>query len=61
MQAEWIVAVFKTDKRCRSGQRLLERFVFASMLREQVDSELQELALQFPQRIGQYRFEVYAR
>lgn len=55
---DWIVTVFKKDRRCKTGERKTGQYPFRGMDREAVGRELLELsAALYPMRDG-WRFEV---
>jgi hypothetical protein len=61
MKADWIVAVYKADRRCRAGERFVARYPFSGMDRATVDRELRELTAQlYPPQAG-WRFDVQQR
>ncbi len=58
MNKDWIVSVFKRDRRTKKGERFVARYPFSGMDQAAVARELHELAQQlYPQRDG-WRFEV---
>ena len=58
---DWIVSVFKRDRRCKSGERFIAKYPFSGMDREAVNRELLELsAALYPMRDG-WRFDVQPR
>ncbi len=61
MEKNWTVTVFKADKRCKAGERLVAKYPFVGMDRATVERELRELAAQlYPERDG-WRFDVQPR
>ncbi len=55
---DWLVSVYKADKRCKTGERFVAKYPFRGMDREAVGRELLELsAALYPMRDG-WRFEV---
>lgn len=55
---DWIVSVFKTDKRCKSGERFIAKYPFSGMSRATVQRELTSLAqVLYPKKDG-WRFDV---
>jgi hypothetical protein len=58
MKQDWIVYVYKRDRRCKSGERFVNRYPFSGMDRDTVGRELSALAQQlYPQAAG-WRFDV---
>jgi hypothetical protein len=58
---DWTVAVYKTDRRCKAGERFIAKYPFSGMDRETVDRELKELSAQlYPAKDG-WRFDVQER
>ena len=58
---EWMVAVYKRDRRCKAGERFVAKYPFSGMDREGVERELRELTVQlYPQKDG-WRFDVQER
>ena len=58
MKQDWIVTVYKTDRRCKTGERFVSKYPFKGMDRETVERELRELAVElYPQKSG-WRFDV---
>jgi hypothetical protein len=58
MKQDWIVTVYKTDRRCKTGERFVSKYPFKGMDRETVERELRELTVQlYPQKSG-WRFDV---
>lgn len=58
---DWIVAVYKADKRCKSGERFIAKYPFSGMDRDAVGRELRELTAQlYPAKDG-WRFDVQER
>ncbi len=61
MKKDWTVAVYKTDRRCKAGERFIAKYPFSGMTRETVERELKELSAQlYPQKDG-WRFDVQER
>jgi hypothetical protein len=61
MKTDWIVAVYKADKRCKAGERFVAKYPFSGMDRATVDRELRELTARlYPQKQG-WRFDVQER
>ena len=55
---DWIVSVFKADKRCKSGERFIAKYPFSGMDRDTVSRELNGLAqVLYPKKDG-WRFDV---
>lgn len=55
---DWIVTVFKTDKRCKSGERFIAKYPFSGMDRDTVARELKGLShVLYPKKDG-WRFDV---
>ena len=58
MKQNWIVSVYKKDRRTKSGERFVAKYPFSGMARDTVERELRELTAQlYPQKDG-WRFEV---
>jgi hypothetical protein len=58
MKQDWIVSVYKRDRRYKVGERFVARYPFGGMARDTVERELFALAQQlYPQRDG-WRFDV---
>jgi hypothetical protein len=58
MKQDWIVTVWKRDRRTKTGERFVSRYPFSGMDRDTVERELFGLAQQlYPQKQG-WRFEV---
>jgi len=58
MKQDWIVTVYKKDRRTKSGERFVNRYPFSGMARDTVERELGELTAQlYPQKDG-WRFDV---
>jgi hypothetical protein len=58
MKQDWIVTVYKADRRKKTGERFVARYPFKGMDRATVERELTALAQQlYPARAG-WRFEV---
>lgn len=58
MKKNWIVAVYKTDKRYKAGERFVAKYPFSGMDRDAVARELRELtAALYPSKDG-WRFDV---
>jgi hypothetical protein len=58
MKQDWIVTVYKRDRRTKTGERFVNRYPFKGMDRDTVARELHALAQQlYPQKDG-WRFEV---
>lgn len=61
MKTDWIVAVYKADRRCKAGERFVAKYPFSGMDRAAVERELQALTAQlYPQKQG-WRFDVQER
>ena len=61
MKTDWIVAVYKADRRCKAGERFVAKYPFSGMDRATVERELRELTAQlYPQKQG-WRFDVQER
>lgn len=55
---DWIVSVYKADKRCKSGERFVAKYPFSGMERDTVARELNGLVqVLYPQKSG-WRFDV---
>lgn len=58
MKQDWIVSVYKTDRRTRTGERFVSKYPFKGMDRDTVSRELGQLARElYPQKSG-WRFDV---
>ena len=58
MKQDWIVTVWKRDRRTKTGERFVNRYPFRGMDRDTVERELLGLAQQlYPSKDG-WRFEV---
>lgn len=58
---DWIVTVYKTDRRCKSGERFVNQYPFSGRDREGIERELGELTAQlYPKKNG-WRFDVQPR
>ena len=58
---EWMVAVYKRDRRCKAGERFVAKYPFSGMDRAAVERELRELTAQlYPAKAG-WRFDVQER
>ena len=58
MKSDWIVTVYKTDRRCKTGERFVSKYPFKGMDRDTVERELRELTAElYPQKSG-WRFDV---
>ena len=58
MKQDWIVTVYKTDRRCKTGERFVSKYPFKGMDRDTVERELRELTVElYPQKSG-WRFDV---
>ena len=58
MKQDWIVSVYKTDRRTKTGERFVSKYPFSGMDRDTVERELRELAVAlYPQKSG-WRFDV---
>lgn len=58
MKQDWIVSVYKADRRTRTGERFVSKYPFNGMDRDTVERELRELAVAlYPQKSG-WRFDV---
>jgi len=61
MEKNWTVTVFKADRRCKLGERLVAKYPFLGMDRDTVERELRELSVQlYPKKDG-WRFDVQPR
>jgi hypothetical protein len=60
METDWIVAVYKADKRCKAGERFVAKYPFSGMDRAAVELEMLELTGLYPVRDG-WRFDVQER
>ena len=55
---DWIVSVFKKDRRTKTGERFVSKYPFNGMDRDTVERELRELTAQlYPKKDG-WRFDV---
>ena len=55
---DWIVSVYKADRRCKSGERFITKYPFRGMERDAVARELADLAqVLYPKKSG-WRFDV---
>ena len=55
---DWIVSVFKKDRRTKTGERFISKYPFSGMDRDTVERELRELTAQlYPKKDG-WRFDV---
>jgi hypothetical protein len=55
---DWIVSVYKADKRCKSSERFIAKYPFTGMARDAVQHELADLAqVLYPKKNG-WRFDV---
>ena len=58
MKQDWIVSVYKADKRTKTGERFVSKYPFKGMDRDTVERELRELTVQlYPKKDG-WRFDV---
>ena len=58
---DWIVSVFKKDRRTKTGERFVSKYPFNGMDRDTVERELRELTAQlYPAKDG-WRFDVQER
>lgn len=58
---DWIVEVYKRDRRTKTGERFVAKYPFSGMDRDTVTRELQKLTAQlYPQKDG-WRFDVQPR
>jgi hypothetical protein len=58
MKQDWIVSVYKADKRTKTGERFVSKYPFKGMDSDTVARELRELAVAlYPQKDG-WRFDV---
>lgn len=58
---DWMVAVYKRDRRCKAGERFVAKYPFSGMDRDTVQRELNDLAqVLYPQKDG-WRFDVQER
>jgi hypothetical protein len=58
---DWMVAVYKADKRCKAGERFVTKYPFSGMDRATVERELRALTAQlYPAKQG-WRFDVQER
>jgi hypothetical protein len=61
MKQDWIVSVYKIDRRCKAGERFIAKYPFSGMDRDAVGRELRELTAQlYPAKDG-WRFDVQER
>lgn len=54
----WIVSVYKKDKRYKSGERFVAKYPFPSMPRDAVLRELRELSFDLYPGVDGWRFDV---
>jgi hypothetical protein len=60
-KTDWIVSVYKTDRRTKTGERFVAKYPFLGMDRATVARELRELTVQlYPAKAG-WRFDVQER
>jgi hypothetical protein len=58
MKQDWIVSVYKADKRTKTGERFVSKYPFKRMDSDTVARELRDLAVAlYPQKDG-WRFDV---
>jgi len=58
MKQDWIVTVYKRDRRTKTGERYVSRYPFSGMDRDTVGRELAALTQQlYPEKDG-WRFDV---
>lgn len=57
IKQDWIVKVYKADRRYKSGERFVSQYPFSGCDREAIERELRELTAQlYPQKDG-WRFD----
>jgi len=61
MKTDWIVTVYKADKRTKAGERFVAKYPFSGMDREAVERELAALTAQLYPSTQGWRFEVKER
>ena len=61
MKTDWIVAVYKADRRCKAGERFVAKYTFSGMDRDTVERELRELSQQLYRKKDGWRFDVQER
>jgi hypothetical protein len=61
MKTDWIVAVYKRDRRCKAGERFVAKYPFSGMDRATVERELRELTAQLDREADGWRFDVQER
>lgn len=61
MKTDWIVAVYKRDRRCKAGERFVAKYPFSGMDRDTVARELRELTAQLYREADGWRFDVQER
>ena len=55
---DWIVSVYKKDKRCKSGERFVSKYPFSGMDKDTVLRELRELSFDLYPGVFGWRFDV---
>lgn len=60
-KTDWIVSVYKKDRRTRAGERFVTKYPFSGMDRATVERELRELAVQLYPKASGWRFDVQER
>ena len=58
MKQDWIVTVYKRDRRTKAGERFVSRYPFKGMDRATVERELLALSQQLYPAAAGWRFEV---
>lgn len=58
MKQNWIVSVYKRDRRTKSGERFVNRYPFSGMDRDTVERELTALSQQLYPAAAGWRFDV---
>ena len=57
----WIVRVYKQDRRCKAGERFVAEYAFLAVDRAALDRELQDLTVQLYPKSQGWRFDVQER
>jgi len=58
MKTDWMVTVYKADRRCKAGERFVSKYPLKGMARDTVARELRELSAQlYPDKDG-WRFDI---
>lgn len=59
MKQDWMVKVYKRDRRTKTGERFVNQYPFRGMDRDTVERELLGLAQQLYPKAQGWRFEVH--